>query len=199
MRFVELKSEAQLDMQSLHRARDRLVGERTALINQLRAFLLERGIIVPQGRRKLELHLDALLTRGPGVAQRPNAAADRGSARRMAPSTCCLPADRVGMPRKMLARSSSRGSNPADVGPHLERTRPRGAVLAGGDVVAAEVEEIADLVVGGEETLRCRADLKRFICRSRRRVGWCEFSARLLRPLCRRCSTPGISSFFAAP
>jgi transposase len=57
---VELKSEAQLDMQSLHRARDRLVGERTALINQLRAFLLERGVIVPQGRRKLELFLDAL-------------------------------------------------------------------------------------------------------------------------------------------
>jgi len=61
MRFVELKSEAQLDMQSLHRARDRLVGERTALINQLRALLLERGIIVPQGRRKLELHLETLL------------------------------------------------------------------------------------------------------------------------------------------
>ena len=61
MRFVELKSEEQLDMQSLHRARDRLVGERTALINQLRAFLLERGIIVPQGRRKLELHLETLL------------------------------------------------------------------------------------------------------------------------------------------
>ncbi len=61
MRFVELKSEAQLDMQSLHRARDRLVGERTALINQLRALLLERGIIVAQGRRKLELRLEALL------------------------------------------------------------------------------------------------------------------------------------------
>jgi transposase len=29
MRFVELKSEAQLDMQTLHRARNRLVGERT--------------------------------------------------------------------------------------------------------------------------------------------------------------------------
>jgi transposase len=54
MRFVELKSEEQLDMQSLHRARDRLVGERTALINQLRAILLERGIIVAQGRRRLE-------------------------------------------------------------------------------------------------------------------------------------------------
>jgi transposase len=61
MRFVELKSETQLDMQSLHRARDRLVGERTALINQLRAFLLERGVIVAQGRRKLELHLKTLL------------------------------------------------------------------------------------------------------------------------------------------
>ena len=58
---VGLKSEAQLDMRSLHRARDRLVGERTALINQLRAFLLERGLIVPQGRRKLELHLETLL------------------------------------------------------------------------------------------------------------------------------------------
>ena len=61
MRFVELKSEAQLDMQSLHRARDRLVGERTALINQLRAVLLERGIVVSQGRRKLECYVDALL------------------------------------------------------------------------------------------------------------------------------------------
>jgi transposase len=61
MRFVELKSEEQLDMQTLHRARDRLVGERTALINQLRAILLERGITVPQGRRKLEQHLTAML------------------------------------------------------------------------------------------------------------------------------------------
>jgi transposase len=65
MRFVELKSEAQLDMQSLHRSRDRLIGERTALINQLRGMLLERGIVVPQGRRKLETYLDALLISGP--------------------------------------------------------------------------------------------------------------------------------------
>lgn len=61
MRFVELKSEEQLDMQTLHRARDRLVGERTALINQLRAILLERGITVPQGRRKLEQHVATML------------------------------------------------------------------------------------------------------------------------------------------
>jgi transposase len=67
MRFVTLKSETQLDMQSLHRARDRLVGERTALINQLRAILLERGIVMPQGRRKLELHIEALLA-GESVA-----------------------------------------------------------------------------------------------------------------------------------
>jgi transposase len=57
MRFVKLKNEEQLDMQTLHRARDRLVGERTALINQLRAILLERGITVAQGRRRLERHL----------------------------------------------------------------------------------------------------------------------------------------------
>ena len=49
-----LKSQEQLDMQTLHRSRDRLVGERTALINQLRATLLERGIVAPQGKRKLE-------------------------------------------------------------------------------------------------------------------------------------------------
>ena len=71
MRFVELKSEAQLDLQSLHRARDRLVSERTALINQLRAFLLERGIIVPQGRSKLELRLKELLaTEQPSLSPR---------------------------------------------------------------------------------------------------------------------------------
>lgn len=51
-------------MPSLHRARDRLVGERTALINQLRGMLLERGIVVPQGRRKLEPRLEALIAAG---------------------------------------------------------------------------------------------------------------------------------------
>ena len=61
MRFVELKSADQLDMQSLHRVRDRLVGERTALMNQLRAVLMERGITIPKGRRKLEQHLAVML------------------------------------------------------------------------------------------------------------------------------------------
>src|ERR1700720_4752739 len=57
MRFVVVKSQAQSDIQALHRARERLVSERTALINPLRALLLERGIVAPQGRRKLEEQL----------------------------------------------------------------------------------------------------------------------------------------------
>jgi len=61
MRFVGLKNQDQLDIQSLHRVRDRLVGERTALINQLRAILLERGLIAAQGRRKLERRLEEWL------------------------------------------------------------------------------------------------------------------------------------------
>jgi transposase len=66
MRFVELKSQEQLDIQTLHRSRDRLVGERTALINQLRAILLERGIVVPQGKRKLEQSVDTLMAERAG-------------------------------------------------------------------------------------------------------------------------------------
>src|SRR6476660_582465 len=65
MRFVALKSEEQLDMQTLHRARDRAVGERTSLMNQLRAVLLERGVIVPQGRAKLRLRVTELLQQSP--------------------------------------------------------------------------------------------------------------------------------------
>src|SRR5947209_12441781 len=61
MRFVALKSEAQLDMQTLHRVRDQLVGMRTMLVNQLRALLLERGLAFAQGRRKFEAEIDALL------------------------------------------------------------------------------------------------------------------------------------------
>lgn len=61
MRFVEIKSEAQLEVQSLHRVRGRLVAERTAVINQLRALLFERGITVPQGRRKVERLLPEIL------------------------------------------------------------------------------------------------------------------------------------------
>jgi transposase len=61
MRFVEIKSEEQLDMQTLHRVRDRLIGDRTSLMNQMRSLLLERGHIIPQGRAKLREHLSQLI------------------------------------------------------------------------------------------------------------------------------------------
>lgn len=61
MRFVELKTEQQLDMQTLHRVRDQLVGDRTSLMNQIRSLLLERGHIVPQGRAKLAVRLGEML------------------------------------------------------------------------------------------------------------------------------------------
>jgi transposase len=70
MRFVEVKSEAQLDTQTLHRARDRLVSERTALINQIRAILWERGIVLPQGRRPLERELARRLDEGLALGDR---------------------------------------------------------------------------------------------------------------------------------
>src|SRR5690349_12937794 len=47
MRFVPIKTQEQLDVQALHRVRDRLVQRRTALINEIRGFLLERGITFP--------------------------------------------------------------------------------------------------------------------------------------------------------
>jgi hypothetical protein len=58
-------------MQTLHRSRDRLVGERTALINQLRAILLERGMVAPQGKRKLEQFLAVLIDEQGGAGLSP--------------------------------------------------------------------------------------------------------------------------------
>lgn len=49
MRFVPVKSTEQQDLQSLHRARERLIGLRTALINHSRGLLAEYGIVLPQG------------------------------------------------------------------------------------------------------------------------------------------------------
>ena len=74
MRFVALKSAAQLDQQTLHRMRSRLVNSRTRLINQLRAILLERGITVAKGRRALGLALATLVDdEGSGLSARMRA------------------------------------------------------------------------------------------------------------------------------
>ncbi|MFC6687039.1 IS110 family transposase [Jhaorihella thermophila] len=73
MRFVELKREDQLDLQTLHRVCERLVGTRTRLINQMRAILLERGLTFAKGRRKFEVGLDAILdAEGADVSDRIN-------------------------------------------------------------------------------------------------------------------------------
>jgi transposase len=74
MRFVPLKSREQLDLQALHRVRQRLVGERTAVINQIRGFLLEHGITVRAGPPALRRALPEILAdQGgalpPGMAQ----------------------------------------------------------------------------------------------------------------------------------
>jgi len=49
MSFVTIKTPEQMDLLALHRVRSRLVGQRTGTINQIRGFLIERGIIVRQG------------------------------------------------------------------------------------------------------------------------------------------------------
>jgi transposase len=61
MKFVATKTSDQLDLQALHRVRERLVGQRTGIINQIRAFLLERGIAVRQGVRFLRTELPGIL------------------------------------------------------------------------------------------------------------------------------------------
>ena len=71
MRFVATKTVEQLDLQALHRVRSRLVSHRTAVVNEIRAFLLDRGIAVAQGLHRLRLALpDILATRTDVLAPR---------------------------------------------------------------------------------------------------------------------------------
>src|ERR1700688_2386832 len=67
MKFVATKTADQLDLQALHRVRERLVSQRPGIINQIRAFLLERGIAVRQGLRFLRAELPRILTTPPDV------------------------------------------------------------------------------------------------------------------------------------
>ena len=61
MRFVPIKTDDQLDLQALHRMRDRIVHHRTAVINQIRGFLLERGITFAKGAANLRKQMPAIL------------------------------------------------------------------------------------------------------------------------------------------
>lgn len=71
MKFVAAKTVEQLDLQALHRVREKLVSQRTAVINQIRAFMLERGIAVRQGALPLRKALpDLLATRSDVLSPR---------------------------------------------------------------------------------------------------------------------------------
>src|SRR6202142_2273412 len=61
MRFVPIKTEEQLDLQAVHRVRERWVMRRTAVVNQIRSLLLERGLTLRQGRRHLDHALPGIL------------------------------------------------------------------------------------------------------------------------------------------
>jgi transposase len=52
MRFVPIKEVDQQDIQALHRVRDRLMGERTALVNEVHGLMNEYGIVIPKGVSK---------------------------------------------------------------------------------------------------------------------------------------------------
>src|SRR3974390_1070913 len=67
MKFVATKTADQLDLQALHRVRARLVSQRTGIINQIRAFLLARGVAVRQGLRFLRAELPRSLPPPPDV------------------------------------------------------------------------------------------------------------------------------------
>jgi transposase len=67
MKFVATKTADQLDLQALHRVRERLVSQRTGIINQIRAFLLERAIALRRGQRFLRAELPRILATPPDV------------------------------------------------------------------------------------------------------------------------------------
>jgi len=61
MSFVAIKTPEQMDLLALHRVRSRLVSQRTGVTNQIRGFLLERGITVRQGLAPLRQALPGIL------------------------------------------------------------------------------------------------------------------------------------------
>jgi len=61
MRFVPIKTDDQLDLQALHRVRDRLMQRKTCVINQIRAFLLERGLVFAKSPIRLREALPEVL------------------------------------------------------------------------------------------------------------------------------------------
>lgn len=67
MHFVSIKTPDQMDLLALHRVRSRLVSRRTGVINQIRGFLIERGITVRQGPAPLRKALPDILSSSSGI------------------------------------------------------------------------------------------------------------------------------------
>jgi transposase len=67
MHFVAIKTPEQMDLLALHRVRSRLVSQRTGVINQIRGFLIERGITVRQGVMPLRKALPDILSSNTGA------------------------------------------------------------------------------------------------------------------------------------
>lgn len=61
-KFVGIKTIEQQDIQSIHRIRERLVGNRISLSNQMRGLLLEYGIVIAKGFACLKNKLIELLS-----------------------------------------------------------------------------------------------------------------------------------------
>ena len=72
MRFVPIKNEEQQDLQALHRVREQLVKNRTALANQIRGLLRERGVVVAQAIARLRAALPVILNWGISHARATN-------------------------------------------------------------------------------------------------------------------------------
>lgn len=62
MRFIPVKSVHQQDIQSMHRVRERYVGARTSLMNELRGLFMEYGVIMPQGRAALRKQIEQVIS-----------------------------------------------------------------------------------------------------------------------------------------
>jgi hypothetical protein len=95
---------------------------------------------------------------------------------------------------------SDRGGDAAgDMSPGGETVIHLVPVVTGGERVAADRKWGEMPLKADRNRCACPGEVKRFIARSRCRVGWCEFSVRSFNPWCERCSPQGITCRWAAP
>ena len=134
LRFVQEKSQDQLDLQVCHRVRSRLVSRRTATINQIRVFLIEQGIAVRTGPRALRKSLFAILEDRKDEISPPTAKLIRG----LYEDWCCLdePIETVTGEIEALSRSEAKcrqlmsipGGRAADLDRHGGSDRQRRSI-----------------------------------------------------------------------